>query len=105
LAWVRTAISITVFGFVIEKFEFFLIQLDKMLHLSDKVHHERLFSIGAFIIIIGVITLILGTTNFYRTIGQVDSGFYRTNVWLYKLYGGIIFLTCLTLAFYILEII
>jgi len=105
LAWIRTAISITVFGFVIEKFEFFLVQLDRILHISTKVHHERLFSIGAFIIGIGVITLVLGTANFYRTINQVDQGYYRTNVWLYKVYGLIIFVTCLTLAFYILEII
>lgn len=105
LAWIRTAIAITVFGFVIEKFEFFLVQLDRILHISTRVHHEKLFSIGAFIIGIGVLTLVLGTANFYRTISQIDRGFYRTNVWLYKAYGLVIFITCLTLAFYILELI
>ncbi len=105
LAWVRTAISITVFGFVIEKFEFFLIQLSKVLKWNFSADHKSLMSIGMFVIIIGVVTLVLGTANFYRTVYKIDQGYYRTNVWLYKVYGIIIFFTCLTLAIDILKII
>lgn len=105
LAWVRTAISITVFGFVIDKFEFFLIQLQKVLHLHFAIEHHRLFQIGSFLIVMGVITILLGITNFHKTIKQVDQGFYRTNVFLYTTYGVLIFLTCLTVAIYVLELI
>ncbi len=105
LAWVRTAISITVFGFVIDKFEFFLIQLQKVLHLQFSIEHHRLFQIGSFLIVMGVITILLGITNFQRTVRHVDEGFYRTNVLLYTTYGVLIFLTCLTVAVYVLELI
>ena len=105
LAWVRTAISITVFGFVIDKFEFFLMQIQQVLHLHFTVEHQKLFQIGSFLIVMGVITILLGITNFQRTIKQVDSGFYRTNVFLYTTYGILIFLVCLIVAFYVLELV
>ncbi len=105
LAWIRTAISITIFGFVIEKFEFFLIQLSRALNWNFGTDHKNLMSIGMFVIVIGVITLVLGTVNFYRTVYRIDQGHYRTNVWLYKVYGIIIFFTCFILAISILRII
>lgn len=105
LAWVRTAISLIVFGFVIEKFEFFIVQLERIFNIHLQGEHHKLFSIGAFVISIGVITLVLGILNFYRTITQVDKGFYRTHTWLYKIYGAIIFLTCVVLATYVFKLI
>ena len=84
LAWVRTSIALIVFGFVIEKFEFFLEQLEKVFNISLKGDHRALASVGVFIIFIGLFTLILGAINFYRTIKQVDVGYYRTNTWLYS---------------------
>ncbi|SHK47559.1 YidH family protein [Thermocrinis minervae] len=106
LAWVRTAISLIVFGFVIEKFEFFIVQLENVFHMhvgKDGSHHT-LISIGVFVIIIGIATLLLGAFNFYKTIKDVDIGYYRTRVWLYKLYGAIIFFTCLVLFVYVLRL-
>jgi len=105
LAWIRTSIALIVFGFVIEKFEFFLEQLEKVFNISLKGDHRALASVGVFIIFIGLFTLILGTINFYRTIKQVDMGYYRTNTWLYKIYGAVIFFACLVLTLYALRII
>jgi uncharacterized membrane protein YidH (DUF202 family) len=105
LAWVRTSIALIVFGFVIEKFEFFLQQLEKVFNISLKSDHGALAGVGIFIIFIGLFTLILGTVNFYRTIKQVDAGYYRTNTWLYKIYGAVIFFACLVLTLYVLKII
>ena len=105
LAWVRTSIALIVFGFVIEKFEFFLEQLEKVFNVHLRGDHKTLVGIGVFIIILGLITLILGTINFYRTIRQVDAGYYRTNLWLYKIYGAVIFFACLVLTFYVLKLI
>ena len=73
------------------------------MHLGNG--HQGLAKIGLFIISIGLITLILGAINFFRTIRQVDRGFYRTSLWYYKVYGLIIFLTCVVLTFYVLRII
>ncbi|RLJ70969.1 uncharacterized membrane protein YidH (DUF202 family) [Hydrogenivirga caldilitoris] len=105
LAWIRTAIALIVFGFVIEKFEFFLKQLKEVFNFPIKGNHDSLIGIGLFIIIVGLLTLALGTLNFYRTIRQVDEGRYRTHTWLYKAYGLIIFLACLVLTFHILRVI
>jgi uncharacterized membrane protein YidH (DUF202 family) len=105
LAWIRTSIALIVFGFVIEKFEFFLEQLEKVFNISLKGDHRALASVGVFIIFIGLFTLILGAINFYRTIKQVDVGYYRTNTWLYKIYGAVIFFACLVLTLYVLRIV
>jgi len=70
-----------------------------------KGDHKTLAGVGVFIIFIGVFTLILGAINFYRTIKQVDMGYYRTNTWLYKIYGAVIFFACLVLTLYVLRII
>ncbi|RMH03544.1 MAG: DUF202 domain-containing protein [Aquificota bacterium] len=105
LAWVRTAISLIVFGFVIEKFEFFLYQLEKVFNIHLRGDHKSLVGIGVFIILIGLLTLIIGAINFYRTVKQVDEGYYRTHTWLYKTYGAVVFLACLVLTFYVLKII
>ena len=105
LAWVRTAIALIVFGFVIEKFEFFLLQLEKVFNIHLAEEHHRLVGIGIFVIVVGLLTLILGMANFYRTIQQVDKGFYRTHTWLYKAYGVVIFIACLVLTFYVLKVI
>ncbi len=105
LAWVRTSIALIVFGFVIEKFEFFLVQLEKVFNLHLSQEHHQLVGIGVFVIAVGLLTLMLGMFNFYRTIRQVDTGFYRTHTWLYKTYGLVIFIACLVLTFYVLKII
>lgn len=104
LAWVRTSIALIVFGFVIEKFEFFLLQLEKVFNFHLGEGHQRLVGIGIFIMFIGLLTLLVGTINFHRTIKQVDNGYYRTHTLLYKVYGGLIFISCLLLTFYVLRI-
>lgn len=105
LAWIRTSISLIIFGFFIERFEFFIRQLERVFSMHLGNGHQGLAKIGLFIISIGLITLILGAINFFRTIRQVDRGFYRTSLWYYKVYGLIIFLTCVVLTFYVLRII
>ena len=81
--------------------------MEKVFNVSLKGDHKALASVGVFIIFyfIGLFTLILGTINFYRTIKQVDVGYYRTNTWLYKIYGAVIFFACLVLTLYVLRII
>jgi len=55
LAWIRTSIALIVFGFVIEKFEFFLEQLEKVFNMSLKGDHRALAGVGVFIIFIRTI--------------------------------------------------
>lgn len=105
LAWVRTAIALIVFGFVIEKFEFFLMQLEKLFQIHIGGSYQSLAGVGVFIVFVGLLTVAVGLLNFYRTIKQVDRGVYRTNTLLYKAYGVVIFLSCFVLTFFLLRLI
>ncbi|WP_448587855.1 YidH family protein [Thermocrinis sp.] len=105
LAWVRTAIGLIVFGFVIEKFEFFLLQLERFFNIHFPAEHKDLVGIGVLVILMGIFTLILGMINFNSTVKRVDRGYYRTNVKLYLAYGGILFLVCLVLTAYMLKVL
>ncbi|MCS7084433.1 MAG: DUF202 domain-containing protein, partial [Aquificaceae bacterium] len=42
LAWIRTSIALIIFGFVIEKFEFFLMQLEKVFGIHLPHEHKPL---------------------------------------------------------------
>jgi len=105
LSWIRTAIGLIVFGFVIEKFEFFLEEVKSMLNIPIKSGTKSLHGFGILFILLGLITIILGLINFYRTVKRVEQGTYKTNTFLYLFYGTALFLSCLLVALYILKIV
>jgi uncharacterized membrane protein YidH (DUF202 family) len=107
LSWIRTAIGLIVFGFVIEKFEFFLEEVKSMLNIpiTIKSGTKTLHGFGILFILLGLITIILGLINFYRTVKRVEQGAYKTNTFLYLFYGTALFLSCLLVALYILKIV
>jgi len=94
LSWLRTGISIIVFGFVIEKFDFFLSKLAYILHrkiaLASTFAGMDLFFIG-----LGMITLVCGFWSFFATLAQVEAGVYRPHFWIYGVYGLALLLTLL----------
>jgi uncharacterized membrane protein YidH (DUF202 family) len=103
LAWVRTAISLIIFGFVIEKFEFLLAQFDHSATASAVMRHDMLVKVGIFIIFSGIVTVLFGLVNFQLSIRQVDSGEYRTNVFLYRAFGSSLAVICLVVVFFLLQ--
>ncbi|MEN3034175.1 MAG: DUF202 domain-containing protein [Aquificaceae bacterium] len=104
LAWIRTSIALIIFGFVIERFEFFLVQLEKVFRINLPHEHKPLAKIGILVVFIGLLTLAFGFFNLLRAVKHVDSGKYRTNTFLYSIYGIIVFVSCLFLAFYLFRL-
>ena len=74
LAWVRTGVAVIAFGFVIEKFNLFLITLVDTASLEPerKAHLERLAGPstryeGLALIVVGIALLIVAAIRFVRT--------------------------------------
>ena len=75
LAWVRTAIAIMAFGFLVEKFDLFLA-------MAGRSMAGRTFSIGGqtvgniaglFLFVLGGATMVLAIVRFRKTARDIDS--------------------------------
>jgi putative membrane protein len=79
LAWVRTGIAVIAFGFVIEKFNLFLLTIAAA-GLGTELHRSQLASLsgrlgrydGMVLIFGGVVLLILSTARFVRITRLLD---------------------------------
>ncbi len=79
LAWVRTGIAVIAFGFVIEKFDLFLITLERTavgLGSRLKVAHLSGGALGRYdglaFIAVGIVIIALATVRFMRTTALID---------------------------------
>ncbi len=97
LAWIRTGISLIAFGFVIEKFDFFLRRLALLLH-THSPHHAHFSGLGLAFIFLGLITLIVGGVSHLGTIRRLKQGSYRPRTGLLIIYGAVLLTTTLILA-------
>ena len=79
LAWIRTGIAVIAFGFVIEKFNLFLLTLAAA-GLANEVHRSQLADVsgrmgrydGLVLILGGAGLIILATARFVRTTRLLD---------------------------------
>ena len=79
LAWVRTGIATIAFGFVIEKFNLFILAMEKANQLTPREHHvlgklSGLFGEydGTVLILIGIVLIALAAVRFVRTSKLID---------------------------------
>lgn len=77
LAWVRTGIAVIAFGFVIEKFNLFVLTLAETAGLGQRLQLERLSgSLGRYeglaFIIGGMALIVLAALRFVRTTALID---------------------------------
>jgi putative membrane protein len=81
LAWVRTAIAIMAFGFLVEKFDLFVSLASRQ--MADKQVAAHTLSIGGqtlgniaglVLILLGGATLLLAIVRFRKTAADIDSG-------------------------------
>jgi putative membrane protein len=75
LAWVRTAIAVMAFGFVIERFDLFLEVAAPQLAQRQLSAHSQLFAnvAGLAFIAIGVAVIALAGVRFLRTSKDIES--------------------------------
>lgn len=75
LAWVRTAIAVMAFGFVIEKFDLFLAALAPQTALKQIAPHGQKFAnaAGLAFIVIGVAMTVLAGIRFTATVKAIDA--------------------------------
>jgi putative membrane protein len=79
LAWVRTGIAVIAFGFVIEKFNLFLLSMAEV-GVGSEMHHSQLAALsgsigrydGLALILGGVGLVILATMRFMRIMRLLD---------------------------------
>jgi putative membrane protein len=75
LAWVRTAIAVMAFGFVIERFDLFLQATAPQLASKQAAPHSQAFAdiAGLAFIAIGVVMIVIAGVRFRATTRDIDS--------------------------------
>jgi putative membrane protein len=75
LAWVRTAIAVMAFGFVIERFDLFLQVIAPQVALRQVSPHGQAFAniAGLAFIAIGVAIIVVAGWRFARTTKEIES--------------------------------
>ena len=74
LAWVRTSIAVTAFGFLIERFDLFLEFASRASGNAEPQFRRSELGIiaGLILIIAGVVMVVLATLRFVRTAREID---------------------------------
>jgi putative membrane protein len=75
LAWVRTAIAVMAFGFVIERFDLFLQVMAPQVAQRQLSPHGQIFAnaAGLAFIAIGVVIIVISGLRFIRTAKDIES--------------------------------
>jgi inner membrane protein YidH len=75
LAWVRTAIAVMAFGFVIERFDLFLQLAAPQLALRQAAPHDQAFAnmAGLAFIGVGVVMIVIAGIRFRKTAKDIET--------------------------------
>ena len=73
LAWIRTAISIMAFGFLIEKFDLFISYLGRTSGVAGLEPSRVAEAVGVALFILGVMVIIAATVRFFAHKAAIDS--------------------------------
>ena len=74
LAWIRTAVAIMAFGFLIEKFDLFISYIGKA--IGDEQHFQPSLSaelVGLGLFLVGIIIIIISTVRFFTYKKSIES--------------------------------
>lgn len=74
LAWVRTAIAVTAFGFLIERFDLFLRFASRDIPNGIQLRHAGFANfIGILFVVIGLTIIVVSTFRFFRIKKEIDA--------------------------------
>lgn len=103
LAWVRTSIGLMAFGFVIEKFAFFLKRLanffgDENVGISSQFYSSFF---GVSIIALGAIIGILAYFSFKKTEKRIEENTYKSSLFLPAVLTILVVVLGIILSYYL----
>jgi putative membrane protein len=101
LAWIRTAVGIMVFGFVVVKFSLFAKVGGVPMGQPDNLPHPSYSGpIGIILVAVGSLSLALATLRYRQTRKQIETGSYETNsTTLYIMVSCIIVISIVLILF------
>jgi putative membrane protein len=99
LAWVRTAITIMAFGFVVAKFGLLLRELPGQ-HIHPAELHLATI-IGSILVLLGALFLVLATLDFLVVKRQIDAKVIAFSAGIHILLAGVLFVIAVGVATYI----
>lgn len=106
LAWIRTCVGIMAFGFVVEKFAFFMKQITAVLSLPAP-HHPKFEShsstFGIYLVAFGSLLCILAFIKFKNVEKQINENSYRPSILLDTMLTLFVVLIGLFLTLYLLN--
>lgn len=74
LAWIRTGIALVAFGFVLEKFHFFLVRIDSLgLGKSEHNGMHDTQTAGIVLVIFGLVVIVGSIARYIRTDAKIRS--------------------------------
>jgi putative membrane protein len=111
LAWIRTSIGIMAFGFVVERFTFFMRQITAFLEKSNlpegTLAHPSIPSyssiFGIFVVALGALLCIPAFIKFKNIEKQINDNTQYPSTMLDALLALFLFVTGILLAFYLLN--
>lgn len=79
LAWVRTGVAVMAFGFLVEKFDIFLIYIAKALHKNVGVKVDVYLAqfLGMGLVVLGILMMVLATARFIEIGRAIDEAAIR----------------------------
>ncbi len=102
LAWIRTAIGIMAFGFVVVKFSLFVKQISLLLgHVPMPQARGYSAILGIMLVAIGAITSVLAYLRYRKTKSQISEQVFQSSSLLISLLTGSIFLISIFLIWYL----
>lgn len=110
LAWIRTAIAIIAFGFLIERFDLFLAYLagtsSEKLAAASSAHHEGLI-LGLGLVILGIVLMVVATLRFVWIEKAIDHEERRRppNTLTVLGFAALLFLFSLSLLGYLIRLL
>lgn len=104
LAWVRTAIGIMGFGFVVVKFSMFVRQISIMMgHVAHDDQKGLSSVVGVILVALGALTVLLAYFNYKKIKKRIDADTYNgSSPLITVLTCGIIFISALVI-WYLIE--
>jgi putative membrane protein len=106
LAWLRTALALIAFGFMLERFDLFLQMFAKTVGEGKVTHNPVGRDAGVGMVVMGMLVILLSTGRFVSSVRRIQSDAveaYRTRSVL--ILGTVFFILALFILLYVSKIL